>query len=407
VRFNKLFTNLFALKKHIFQKLRHHKLEVSILRGCMFLPRTKFFLPLLVAFVALSVFANAQSGRTNPRPTPAPSDDESEKVFTEEIKLNISAFDEAGKFFSDVKKEDLVINEDGVLHQASSVRRIPATVLIVLDTGGEDRQAKDFKTTREAAKALIKGLAEDDTVAILEYNDSAKILAEWTNDKSQLLIALTKNLNFGKRSRFVEALNLAVKFFDKSNLENRHLVLITDGLDSTSDENERSKAIKNLLATDINVHIMSYTKMEQAVVGQRMKSVEGGGTQKKPLPPGADIPVQGQTQTYPIMTINLDRAMIRKIRERGENLANSEKALTKLSEDTNGLLILPETRNEMIEKTEFLAKNIDANYVVTYIPKRALSDVRVVEERNIEITSRRAGLEVLAKRKLLVRPEKR
>lgn len=107
------------------------------------------------------------------------------------------------------------------------------------------------------------------------------------------------------------------------------------------------------------------------------------------------------------MTINLDRAMIRKIRERGENLSNSEKALTKLSEDTNGLLFLPETRNEMIEKTEFLAKNIDANYVVTYIPKRALSDVRVVEERNIEITSRRAGLEVLAKRKLLVRPEKR
>jgi hypothetical protein len=371
----------------------------------MFLPRTKFYLQFLVVFLAFTVFAAAQSGRTNPRPTPAPSEDSPEKVFTEEIKLNISAFDEAGKFFSGVQKDDLVINEDGVLHQASSVRRIPATVLIVLDTGGEDRQAKDFRTTREAAKALINGLQADDTVAILEYNDSAKILAEWTNDKTQLLAALNKNLNFGKRSRFVEALNLAVKFFDKSNLENRHLVLITDGLDSTSDENERSKAIKNLLATDINVHIMSYTKMEQTVVGQRIKSVQGGGTQRKDLPPGADIPVQGQTKTYPVMTINLDRAMIRKIRERGENLANSEKALTKLSEDTNGLLFLPETRAEMIEKTDFLAKNIDANYVVTYIPKRALSDVRATEERNIEITSRRAGLEVLAKRKLIVRPE--
>ncbi len=371
----------------------------------MFLPRTKFYLQFLVVSLALSVFVNAQSGRTTPRPKP--SDDDTEKVFTEEIKLNVSAFDAVGKFFSGVRKEDLVINEDGVLHQATSVRRIPATVLIVLDTGGEDRQAKDFKTTRSAAAALINNLQPDDTVALLEYNDEAKIIAEWTTDKTQLLAALDKNLNFGKRSQFVDALNLAVKFFDRSNLENRHLVLITDGLDSTSDDSEKSKAIKNLLATDINVHIMSYTKMEQAIVGQRIKSVQGGGTQKKALPPGADIPVQGQTKTYPVMTINLDREMIRKIRERGENLAGSEKALSKLSTDTNGLLFLPETRKEMIEKTESLAKNIDSNYVVTYIPKRALSDVRVTEERNIEVTSRRSGLDILAKRKLIVNPENR
>ena len=369
--------------------------------------RNRFLLLLAAVLLAFTFTANAQSGRTNPRPTPPPGDDDAERVFTEEIKMNVSAFDETGAFYSGVKKEDLVINEDGVLHQATSVRRLPASVLIVLDTGGEDRQAKDFRTTREAAKALINGLEKDDTVALMEYNDSAKILAEWTNDKSQLLAALTKNLAFGKRSRFVEALNLAVKFFDKSNLENRHLVLITDGLDSTSDDAERKAAIRNLLATDINVHIMSYTKMEQTVVGQRMKSVSGGGTQRKELPPGADIPVQGQTKTYPVMTINLDRAMMRKIRERGENLARSEKALTELSENTNGILLLPESRDEMVQKTELLAKNIDSNYVVTYIPKRALSDVRAIEERSIEITSRRPGLEVLAKRKLVVRPENR
>lgn len=369
--------------------------------------RIKFFL-LLAAFFALTLSVAAQSGRTNPRPTPAPSDDQSERVFTEEIKMNVSALDSrTGAFFAGVKKEDLVINEDGVLHQATSVRRIPATVLIVLDTGGEDRQAKDFRTTRDAAKALIENLQPDDTIALMEYNDTAKILAEWTNDKSQLLNILNKNLAFGRRSRFVEALDLAVKFFDKSNLENRHLVLITDGLDSTSDDAERRKVIRNLQATDINVHILSYTKMEQTVVQQRIKSVQGGGTQRKELPPGADIPVQGQTKTYPVMTINLDRAMIRKIRERGENLARSEKALTELSDNTNGLLVLPDTRAEMIEKTEFLAKNIDSSYVMTYIPKRALADVRTVEERSIEVTSRRAGLEVLAKRKLIVRPENR
>lgn len=372
----------------------------------MKLAQVKFFLLFSAFLLVLTGLANAQSGKVTPRPTP-PSDDDAERVFTEEIKMNVSAFDASGAFFLGVKPEDLVINEDGVLHQASSVRRVPATVLIVLDTGGEDRQAKDFRTTRDAAKALISKLQPDDTVAIMEYNDSVKILAEWTTDRTQLLTALNKNLGLGKRSKFVEALNLAVKFFNKSNLENRHLVLITDGLDSTSDENQRKDAIRNLQASDINVHIMSYTKMEQAVVAQRVKSVQGGGTQRKPLPAGANPPVNGTTQTYPILTVNLDRAMIRKIRERGENLTKSEIALTELSENTNGLLLLPESRAELIEKTDLIAKNIDSNYVVTYIPKRALSDVRQTEERSIEVTSRRPGLEILAKRKLIVKPENR
>ena len=56
-------------------------------------------------------------------------------------------------------KEDLVINEDNVLHQADSIRRIPANVLIVLDTGGEMRMAKSINQTRKTAFGLIDSLA--------------------------------------------------------------------------------------------------------------------------------------------------------------------------------------------------------------------------------------------------------
>lgn len=356
-----------------------------------------FISSLLVAAAAF-----AQSGRMTPRPV-NPNDD-TERVFTEEIKLNIAAFNNSGGFYEGAKPEDVVVNEDGVLHQASSLRRLPASVLILLDTGGEDRQAKDFKTTRETAKAIVEGLNPDDTIALMEYNDKAKILAEWTSDKTLLKTALNKSLGLGRRSQFVEALQLAAKFFDKSQLENRHLILITDGLDSMKSESDRKSAIDDLRASDINVHILSYTKMERTIVQQRYRSVRGGGTKSKDLPPGAGIPVQGQTQTTSVMTINLDRAMIRKIRERGENLERSEKALTDLAEDTNGILLMPESRLEMIDKASVIVRNVDANYVLTYVPKRPLSDVRRDEERVIEVTSRRAGLDIVAKRKLLVKP---
>lgn len=371
----------------------------------MMLLRGKFLVLALLVSMLAALVATAQSGRTTPRPRA--SDDDTERIVTEEIKVNVTALDYSGKFFKGVRKEDLVINEDGVLHQATSVRRIPATVLIVLDTGGEDRQAKDFKTTQMAAMKLIDGLQKEDTVAVVEYNDDARIVVEWSANKDLLKEALQKNLKFGRRSEFVKALEFASQFFQKANVENRHLVLITDGLDSGSDQKARTDAIRKLLSTDINVHILSYTKMEQIVVAQRYRSVQGGGKKSKPLPPGAEIPGSGQTVTVPIMTANLDRAMIRKIRERGESLAKSEKELSDLAQNTNGMLLLPETRLELIEKTEVIASNIDANYVVTYIPKRPLADVRNAEERNIEITSRRQGLDVLAKRKLLVEPEKR
>jgi VWFA-related protein len=362
--------------------------------------RIKSFTALLFLLLALITAARAQSGRVLPSPTPP--EDDSERVFTEEIKLNILAFDRNGEFYAGVGKEDVVVTEDGVLHQPTSVRRMPANVLIVLDTGGEERQAKDIRKTRAAAKALVGSLKPDDTVALLEYNDQARILAEWTSDKTQLMTALDKNLNFGKRSRFVEALNLSVGFFAKSAAENRHLILITDGLDSTASQTERDAAIRQLLATDINVHVISYTKMEQSVVEQRARSVRGGGTQRKELPPGADIPVQGQTKTYPVMTINLDRAMMRKIRERGENLEKSETALTTLAENTNGEIFLPETKDEMIEKTGLLARTIDSQYVVTYTPKRPLSEAANGEIRSIQATSKRSGLDVQGRRKLAI-----
>ncbi|MBC7795715.1 MAG: hypothetical protein H7Z37_02450 [Pyrinomonadaceae bacterium] len=99
--------------------------------------------------------------------------------------------------------------------------------------------------------------------------------------------------------------------------------------------------------------------------------------------------------------------MLKKLRERKKDLQTSEKALSDLAENTNGEIFLPETREEMLEKSALVARIIDSSYVVTYVPKRALSEVEKAEERNIEVSSRRAGLIVQAKRKLIVEPENR
>lgn len=359
---------------------------------------TKFFLNVLFLFFSFAILADAQT------PTPTPQDD-TERIFTEEIKLNVTAFDRDGRFVGDVKKEDLVITEDGRLNQANSIRRIPANVLIVMDTGGELRAAKSFKQTVNTTKSLINAFAAEDLVAIMQYHDKVEIIAEWTN-KAEALKILDTKANFGKRSVFIKALDTATKFLQKTPLENRHLVLITDGTDSFNNLTEREAAMKNLLATNINVHVISYTSLEKAEITPKTKILKGGEHKPQRLPEEVVIAmpktIQDLMRQPRLGSINTDREFIRKMKEREKSLVASEKYLAALSADTNGEFILPATKEEMLEKTALVARFVDSNYVITYTPKRALKDSPTGEVRSIEVSSRRPDLQVVARRKLLV-----
>ena len=233
----------------------------------LFLPSKNLVLAAFLA-ISFSVSVTAQSGRVQPATTPTPRDDDTVRVVTEEIKLNVLAFDENGNFFRDVTGRDLVITENNILHQPASVRRLPANVLIVMDTGGELRAVKNLDQTRKTAFAVVDSLRSDDAVAIMQYADKPEIVGEWTNDKSQAVAAI-KRTNFGRRSAFVDALKLATDFMLRNPLENKHLVLITDGTDSLGRSSQKFDAYQRLLGTDISVHVISYTSMETADITPR------------------------------------------------------------------------------------------------------------------------------------------
>ena len=345
----------------------------------------------------------AQSGRTKPTPTPPPRDDDDVRIITEEVKLNVLAFDEEGKFVGDVRAEDLVVTDNNILHQPSSVRRIPANVLIVMDTGGELRAVKTLDQTRKTARALISSLREGDSVALLQYSDRAEILLEWTPDKQAALAAVGR-AKFGKRSAFVDAVNLSTDFLVRSGVDNKHLVLITDGTDSWGRSSDRFDAFRRLLGTDITVHVISYTSMEAADVEPRTKSVSKTPPPRA-MPPevAAQLPngVRDQATAPKIgPTIITDRKYLKTMRQRKADLETAEEQLTRLASDTNGEMIVPTTVEEMIDRTALVARMIDSSYVVTYTPKVALTEGSA--ERSISVTSKRDGLIVESRRKLVV-----
>ncbi|MDM7921500.1 MAG: VWA domain-containing protein [Pyrinomonadaceae bacterium] len=358
----------------------------------------------LLALLVFAVAANAQSGRTRPTPTP---EDTPERVETEEVKINILAYDENGNFFEDVRAEDLVITENDILHQPASLRRIPASVLIVMDTGGELRWVKSLDQTRKTAAALVAGLRPEDSVAIMQYSDKAEIVSEWTTDKGETLAAINRT-KFGLRSAFLDAVRLGADLLTKEGVENRHLVLITDGTDSFRDPRSREKIFRDLLATDINVHVISYTRMEITDIEPRTKAVSKAPP-RPALPPeiAQQLPNGARDiATAPKVgpTISLDRKHLDTMKRRKADLELAENQLLTLTENTNGTMIIPTTKEEMVEKTAAVVRIIDGGYVLTYQPK--VSFAQKLGERNITVTSKRPGLVVEAKRKLIVKPER-
>lgn len=362
------------------------------------------FLLLLILLLGLAAITTAQSRRVpQATPTPTPKEDDTERVETEEIKLNVVAFDDNGNFVGDVKESDLVITENNILHQPSSVRRIPANVLIVLDTGGELRQVKSLEQTRRTARALITALNPGDSIAIMQYSDKAEIVGEWTTNKSQASKIIGKT-NFGRSSVFTDALKLAREFMSKNPIENKHVVLISDGTDTMNGEAAKRQAIQELVATDISVHVISYSRMEVRDIAPRTKSVSNSAPPQA-MPPevagGLPNGVRDVATAPKAKSINLDRKQLRSLRNRKTDLENSEKQLDALADSTNGTAVNPETLDEMIDKTALIAKMIDASYAVTYIPKIPVAN-GTPSERNIQVTSRRPGLLVEARRKVAV-----
>lgn len=356
----------------------------------------------VVLFFVCGAFA--QSGRVQPTPTPTP-DEDTVRIATEEIKLNVLAFDKDGDFFKDVTGNDLVITENNILHQPTSVRRIPANVLIVMDNGGELRSVKSLEQTRKVASAVVNSLRPGDSVAVIAYADKAEIIGEWSNDRSQAIAAI-KRANFGRRSMFVDALQLATNFMIRSGVDNKHMVLITDGTDSSGRSSDKFDALQRLITTDISVHVISYTSMEAADIEPRTKGITNSPPPKAmpdevvdQLPNDVKIAAK-RPKIGP--TINLDRTLIKKMKARKADLEAAETQLEKVAENTNGEFILPESTDEMVDKASLVSRMIDSSYVVTYTPKFPVAETRGIAERNIEVTSKRAGLVVQARRKLLI-----
>ncbi|HYY59296.1 MAG TPA: VWA domain-containing protein [Pyrinomonadaceae bacterium] len=353
-----------------------------------------------------------QQTPTPPSPALTPTEREPQepvKVFTEEVRLPVVAYDEYGRFFPGVELDDVLVLEDGVPQEIRSIQRIPANILFLLDTSAAVTLGKDIKTTREIALRLLGRLRAGDNISVLQFGAYTELLQDWTTDTESIAHVLKTKLTGSKRERLSEAMIVAATRLKERPAGSRHVVLITDAVETPGGRVSYEQAVRELLSAQATVHVISYTAAVRAAIEQRNgrgRARGGTGSQREALPiPDPGMP-PGQTRNPSVTfgTIDLDRAMRRHYKKYADETRQSEQRLAKLAEETGGRIQLATQPGEMVRRADEVARDIGAQYVVTYTPKRPLASAQSGEYRRVEVASRRVGLQLRSRRGYVATP---
>jgi VWFA-related protein len=375
-------------------------------------------LPLIACALICSgaVRVQAQLPTPSPSPTAAPKSpaspanieqqqQETIRVRTEEVRIPIFAYDEYGHFDPTLEADDLLVLEDGVPQQVQSVQRIPASILLLLCASGDINQGMRTTLTRDVALQLVSNLHAGDQIAVVQFTSKVELLQDWTTDRSLITRALgTKDgrpgkLHSGRGTRLAPAVARAAAELQKQPVGNRHVVIIGDGVDvpAWADARELMRALdpngteaqnasaalaqatRELIASQATVHVISYREAQKLHENQKKHG-------------SADV-----TSGF-----RFDPAMKRLQNAYKKAMQRSEERLTSLAQETGGRLLVPTSAEEMIAEGGEVARDIGAQYVITYKPKRPLASAPKEEYRRLNVVPRRSGLHVRTRRGYVV-----
>lgn len=183
-------------------------------------------------------------------------EDEVVRVNANLVTVPVTVLDRDGRFIPNLRKEDFRILEDGVEQQVAYFASVeqPFTVALVIDVSGSTRfKLEDIQS---AAIAFLDQLRPDDRVMIVSFEDDIRVLAEPTNDRSELRRAVRRT-NTGQGTRLYDAVDTVIRRMER--LQGRKaIVLFTDGVDTTSQQASYQSTLSKAEELDALIYPIQY-----------------------------------------------------------------------------------------------------------------------------------------------------
>src|SRR5215468_1452256 len=357
--------------------------------------------PCLLVFLSLSLTAFAQSGR-KPQGKQQQGEKPLVKIETREVAVPIIAYDPEGNYVNDLMPKDVLVLEEGEARQVTNLKRDPANIVLILDLANEvgtfkngptERYGKpdapiwekgaNYKVVRgptqwEFANQFISGLSPNDKISIIQYAEKAQLIQDWTSDRDQATRAISSKYRVGMRSSYFDALKLAADKLQSRSEGRRIVVLISDGLDSSS-KITHMKAIQALEQARATIFVVGWA----AALRHEIELNIGWISAHEP---------------------NGTSAMKRKaeLRKYVMQMEGAATELRQIAENSGGELLLPPTHNDLIKTNKDVNAEIGAQYTLSFLTDNAPS---LEDKRSIEVLPARAGLTVRSRRSFLLGAE--
>jgi len=260
---------------------------------------------------------------------------ESIKIPTEMVQLDVKVTDQNGRQVSGLTKNDFAVYEDKVSQsiEAVSSEEAPVSMGLVIDTSGS-MQSK-LLTVSEAARGLIRQMRPDDEAFLVQFKTEADLLQEFTSNRRALEAALGNLYTSGGTALLDAIIATADHAQEKGKRRRKALVVITDGLDKNSSAKEK-KVMEVMKQDEVQVYLVGFVDEENS------GGFFGGSPAKK-----------------------------------------AKELLTRLAEDSGGRAFFPTDVKETPAIAAQIAKDLRAQYVISYYPNHDMRDglfhtVRVV-----------------------------
>lgn len=376
-------------------------------------------LGLLCSTAACVIFAVVALSAQQPSATPPPVSEEPVRIPTDEVHLTVHAQGAFPGVALKLRPEDLSVFENGVAQEITSMRNVPASVLVLVDTGAALSFVKSSETARLTAKLIIGGLPMGTSFSVAQYSERTETIADWTENRADAFSRIDSSTKLGRRSMLAESIAAAAKMFASRPFENRHLILVTDGLDRSKAIDSKSAELRQLAAANIVLHVVSYAGIEQAGAEEAGKIVKFNTKPSRPrIPPfiledmirGMSLPPQireevkaflrAQNEGTRWLVIDLDRERKRMLNGRRDEWKKAEEQLTAAAAETGGSVSKSADLAELWNGAAEIARAIGMHYSLIYSPSVSGSDES--KPRSIMIKSGIDGISVRTRKTVVL-----
>jgi Ca-activated chloride channel family protein len=324
--------------------------------------------------LSLAPHATAQRAQPTPAPTPPQQDDEVESVSTTLVTVPVRVSDRAGRFLTDLRREQFHVYEDGVEQEISFFETAdhPFAVALLLDMSDSARLKR--VEIQAAARAFVDQLRTGDRVLLAAFDKNVSVLADATSDRGVLYEAISRARSGGGTS-FYDAIGEVVGSRLSRVAGRKAVVILTDGVDTSSRANEAAALLEAESANAL-VYAVQYDTIDDASTAQL-----------DPLSRG--------------------QAVVDLITPKGERLSAAYKRaglfMRLLADRTGGRFYRADTPKSLAESFARVAAELRQQYSLGYYPKNRAGEGR---RRKLKVTVDAAGARVHARAAYVYQPRR-